>query len=84
MSTNSTKNIHIFLISSFSTHFSFQFVEIQMMQPDFKMGLKVVQCQKGDSETGFILKRTFDGMKSESMLMTVTIIIKKSKAYLRI
>ena len=80
MSTNSTKNIHIFLISSFSTHFSFQFVEIQMIKPDFKMGLKVVQCQKEDCETGFF-KRTFDGMKSESMLMTVTIIIKKSKAY---
>ena len=53
-----------------------------MIQPDFKMGLKVVQCQKGDWETVFF-KRTFDGMKSESMLMTVTIIIKKSKAYLR-
>ena len=32
----------------------------------------------------WFFKRTFDGMKSESMLMTVTIIIKKSKAYLRI
>lgn len=62
--------------------FLFNLWRLKMIQPDLKMGLKVVvvQCQKGDCETVFF-KRTFDGMKSESMLMTVTIIIKKSKAY---